>query len=145
MGKYKRYVNKNRKGNNKMGTKRKRKEKKDAEIVNKKAIFNRYKDKQKIEEVIAKRNQIEMRFRMNQESTSESEYEDDTYEQLVSSFKQNTANNLIESEEESMSDVDKVHAADLRTSSHNISHDSTVCSENDNSFEIDNAEQVIYQ
>ncbi|CAG4957551.1 unnamed protein product [Colias eurytheme] len=106
MGKHKKFLNKKRKGSFKSVSKKKKKsDQKDKEIVNKKAIFNRYKDKQKVAEELIKRKQLEDKFKMQQETFSESEPEDDTYEQLVSCFKRDKNNLVIESEDEdSMSD-----------------------------------------
>lgn len=80
----------------------KKKSGKDRENVNKKAIFNRYKNKQKVEEELAKKMLIERKFHQEQVNYSESE-EEDVYSQLVSSFKR-PVNKNVESEDDSISE-----------------------------------------
>ncbi|XP_038206745.1 digestive organ expansion factor homolog [Zerene cesonia] len=111
MGKNKKFMNKKRKGSFKsIYKKRKKAEEKDKDIVNKKAIFNRYKDKQKVAEELIKIKRMEEKFKMQQETSSESEQEDDTYEQLVSCFKRDKNNLVIESEDEdSISDNESLN------------------------------------
>lgn len=89
MGKGKKLFNKKRKGSFKAVSKKKKYVNKEHEGKNKKAIFNRYKDKQKVEEELAKRKLMEQRFQKQQATYSESEeeIEEDTYGQLVSCFK----------------------------------------------------------
>ncbi|XP_041969728.1 U3 small nucleolar RNA-associated protein 25 homolog [Aricia agestis] len=108
MGKGKRYLGKKRKGNFKGKVKKNKKPHKDHETVNKKALFNRYKDKQKVEEELIKKKQMEERFLKQNVAYSDSESEEDTYEQLVSCFKDpKKSRKVIESDdEESDSDVD---------------------------------------
>ncbi|XP_022121309.2 U3 small nucleolar RNA-associated protein 25 homolog [Pieris rapae] len=137
MGNHKKFLSRKRKGNFKFESNRKRKDKKDDEVINKKAKFNRYKDKQKVEEILAKKKQIEDRFKQQDKSFSESEPEDDTYTQLMSSFKNNNANKLIESEEESLSEGD----FNVKKSAiHDPSNDSALYSESEENNEISNYE-----
>lgn len=67
-------------------TKKKRKASKDQEVVNKKAIFNRYKNAQKVEEVLEKKKMMDRKFQQMQVEYSESEEDEDAYGQLVSCF-----------------------------------------------------------
>ncbi|XP_047506925.1 U3 small nucleolar RNA-associated protein 25 homolog isoform X1 [Pieris napi] len=144
MGNHKKFVSKKRKGNFKFESKRKRKDKKDDEVINKKAKFNRYKDKQKVEEILAKKKQMEDRFKQQDKSFSESEPEDDTYTQLVSSFKNNNVNKLIESEEESMSEGDLDVVVNVKKSPiHDPSNDSALYSESEENNEISDHELEI--
>ncbi|CAK1550511.1 unnamed protein product [Leptosia nina] len=135
MGKNKRFLNKKRKGPSKS---KKKHEKRSNETINKKAIFNRYKDKQKVEEEAAKQKRMEEKFKMQQETLSESEPEDDTFEQLVSCFKQQKSAPLIDSEEESLDDSEEEEEA-MEIASQNISHSSNACStsEDEESDHID--------
>ncbi|XP_045537766.1 U3 small nucleolar RNA-associated protein 25 homolog [Papilio machaon] len=86
MGKGKNFFVKKRKGNKKTINKKRKKSTKEVETVNKKAIFNRYKNKQKVEEELMKKKQIEERFRKANTHFSDSEEEEDTYNQLISCF-----------------------------------------------------------
>ncbi|XP_046971418.1 U3 small nucleolar RNA-associated protein 25 homolog [Vanessa cardui] len=105
MAKGKKFNSKKRKGSFKPINKRKKKTSKENEVINKKAIFNRYKDKHKVEEEFAKKKQMEERFRKQQTTYSESEEEEeDTYSQLVSCFKSNHKKDVVaDSDDEEMS------------------------------------------
>lgn len=95
MGKTKKFNGK-RKGSLKFSNKKKQKSNKQDIVVNKKAIFNRYKDKQKIEEEFAKKKQLEDRFVKQQLAFSESEEEEeaiDVFGELISSFSNKKNNN----------------------------------------------------
>ncbi|XP_034833734.1 U3 small nucleolar RNA-associated protein 25 homolog isoform X2 [Maniola hyperantus] len=89
MAKGKKFFSKKRKGSFKAVNKKKKFINKEHEGKNKKAIFNRYKDKQKVEEELLKKKQMEQRFQKHQPacSVSEDEAEEDSYGQLVSCFK----------------------------------------------------------
>ncbi|XP_053614063.1 U3 small nucleolar RNA-associated protein 25 homolog [Plodia interpunctella] len=110
MSKGKKILGKKRKGVYKKETKRK-KGSGEKNSVNKKAIFNRYKNKQKVEEELAKKKQLEKKFQLEQVTFSESEEEEDVYEQLVACFGKGKVKKVVdsdESEEESGSVVDDV-------------------------------------
>ncbi|XP_068619017.1 U3 small nucleolar RNA-associated protein 25 homolog [Battus philenor] len=90
-------------------TKNKKKSRTDTEIVNKKAIFNRYKNRQKIEE-LEKKKQIEQKLYNTTTRISESE-DEDTYSQLVSCFSdikkyKHVDSDISESSESDGSDLD---------------------------------------
>ncbi|XP_039757969.1 digestive organ expansion factor homolog [Pararge aegeria] len=97
MGKGKKFSSKKRKASIKVLSKKKKYINKEHEGKNKKAIFNRYKDKQKVEEELVKRRQMERRFQNQQTviSESEEETEEDSYGQLVSCFKCNDNSNMV--------------------------------------------------
>ncbi|XP_023938785.2 U3 small nucleolar RNA-associated protein 25 homolog [Bicyclus anynana] len=97
MSRGKKFMNKKRKGSFKgVNKKKKHNINKEHDSKNKKALFNRYKDKQKVEEELAKKRQMEQRFQKQQPvSESEEEVEEDSYGQLVSCFKQNGNNKMI--------------------------------------------------
>lgn len=105
--------------------------KKDDKIVNKKAIFNRYKDKQKVQEELAKKRQLEQKLQSQQETNySESEGEEDVYGQLVSCFKnvKKVSADSDDSSSESEDDVSMTNAdeeADEQDSSDNTEEDSS--------------------
>lgn len=85
MGNGRNFFGKKRKGGLKPTTKKKRKLLKEEEAtINKKSLFNRYKNKQKVDEVLLKKKQMEERFQLQQVAYSESEEEDNAYGQLVS-------------------------------------------------------------
>ncbi|CAH0756445.1 unnamed protein product [Diatraea saccharalis] len=69
--------------------------------VNKKAIFNRYKNKQKIEEEIAKKMHMEKKMQEKQIKNSESEEEENAYGQLLSCFSNTEKGRCVSSDEES--------------------------------------------
>ncbi|KPI92267.1 Digestive organ expansion factor-like [Papilio xuthus] len=98
MGKGKNFFVKKRKGNKKTINKKRKKSSKEVEVVNKKAIFNRYKNKQKIEEEL-------MKIKANTHF-SESEEEEDTYNQLVSCFVNPSKNKRVDSESSDSIDSD---------------------------------------
>lgn len=85
-----------------------KKKKKHAEekIVNKKAMFNRYKNAQKVEEELEKKQRMEQQLQQQKITYSESEEEDDVYEQLVSCFSSNKAvpAAVVDSDDESISE-----------------------------------------
>lgn len=113
MKKSKKFFNKAKKGGLKPTTKKKRKAAKDKEVVNKKAIFNRYKNAQKIEEVLEKKKLMDRKFQQMQVEYSESEEEEDAYDQLVSCFgsksKQRPVSESDESAANGESDAEDVH------------------------------------
>lgn len=114
MGKGKKFFGK--KGGLKPTTKKKRKLLKEKEAtINKKALFNRYKNKQKLEEVLIKKKQMDKRFQQ-QVMYSESEEEEDAYGQLVSCFSKAKKGKVAESDE-SMSDDDSVLSEPLESDS----------------------------
>ncbi|XP_035449443.2 U3 small nucleolar RNA-associated protein 25 homolog [Spodoptera frugiperda] len=76
-------------------------------IVNKKAIFNRYKNAQKIEEELEKKRRMEEKLQQQQKvQYSESEEEEDAYDQLLSCFSNKKRTPVAESEEDSSSASD---------------------------------------
>ncbi|KAH9639244.1 hypothetical protein HF086_014108 [Spodoptera exigua] len=83
------------------------KKKKAAEdrIVNKKALFNRYKNAQKVEEELEKKRKLEEKLQQ-QIQYSESEEEEDAYDQLLSCFSSKKRTPVAESEEDSSSASD---------------------------------------
>lgn len=101
MKKSKKFFSNGKKGGFKPTTKKKRKEHKSNEIVNKKALFNRYKNVQKVEEEIEKKKQMEKKLQQLQVQYSESEEEEDTFGQLVSCFRGSSNKTpVVESDEE---------------------------------------------
>ncbi|XP_021186365.3 U3 small nucleolar RNA-associated protein 25 homolog [Helicoverpa armigera] len=80
-------------------TKKKRKAAEE-KIVNKKAIFNRYKNAQKIAEELEKKKKMEEKLQQRQ-TYSESEEEEDAYDQLVSCFSNRNKRTVVESDDES--------------------------------------------
>lgn len=108
MGKGKKFLGKRRKGSFKAVNKNKKKNK-EHEVINKKAIFNRYKDKQKVEEEFAKKKQMEARFKQQQTTYSESESEEeDAYGQLISCFN-GKKKSTIESEDDVSSSEEPIN------------------------------------
>ncbi|OWR44886.1 digestive organ expansion factor protein [Danaus plexippus plexippus] len=108
MGKGKKFLGKRRKGSFKAVNKNKKKNK-EHEVINKKAIFNRYKDKQKVEEEFAKKKQMEARFKQQQTTYSESESEEeDVYGQLISCFN-GKKKSTIESEDDVSSSEEPIN------------------------------------
>lgn len=110
MKKSKKFFNKGKKGGFNPTTKHKRKAAKDQDIVNKKAIFNRYKNAQKREEVVERQKLMERKLQQMQVEYSESEEEEDAYGQLVSCFggtsKERPVADSDESETSGQSDAD---------------------------------------
>ncbi|XP_072929829.1 U3 small nucleolar RNA-associated protein 25 homolog [Epargyreus clarus] len=112
-----------------------KKVKKDDKIVNKKAIFNRYKDKQKVEEELAKKRLLEKKLQAQQQTNySESEGEEDVYDQLVSCFKVKKVTSADSDDSSSESDDDVSMAADQEPED----QDSSENSEEDSAEEIQN-------
>ncbi|XP_049877769.1 U3 small nucleolar RNA-associated protein 25 homolog [Pectinophora gossypiella] len=108
MSKGKKYLGKRKKGGIKPTTKKKRKLLKEKEeLVNKKAIFNRYKNKQKIEEELAKKKLLERKLQQ-QVTYSESEEEEDAYGQLISCFKDNAKKKTVVDSDDSMTENEDV-------------------------------------
>ncbi|KAJ8723882.1 hypothetical protein PYW07_007862 [Mythimna separata] len=96
-----------KKGSFKPTTKKKKKAAEER-IVNKKAIFNRYKNAQKIEEEMQKKRQMEEKLQQRVRVTqSESEEEEeDAYDQLLSCFSNKKTRAVADSDEESSSGSD---------------------------------------
>lgn len=88
----------------KKGTKNKKKATEER-IVNKKSIFNRYKNAQKIEEELEKNKKMEEKLKQQNMTYSESEEEEDAYNQLLSCFSKNKKRSA-DSDESSGSEVD---------------------------------------
>lgn len=117
MGNGKKFFNKKKKSGLQPTTKKKRKLLKEKEAtINKKALFNRYKNKQKVEEVLIKKKQMEKRFQQQQVVYSESEEEEDAYGQLVSCFSKVKKGKVAESDE-SMSEDGSVISGGLESGS----------------------------
>ncbi|KAI8424989.1 hypothetical protein MSG28_006885 [Choristoneura fumiferana] len=76
------------------------------EVVNKKALFNRYKNKQKVEEENLKKEQLERKLIKQQVTYSESEEEEDPYNLLVSCFNQPKKQKTVAESDESDTDVE---------------------------------------
>lgn len=76
------------------------------EVVNKKALFNRYKNKQKVEEENLKKEQLERKLIKQQVTYSESEEEEDPYNLLVSCFSQPKKQKTVTESDESDTDVE---------------------------------------
>ncbi|XP_048486057.1 U3 small nucleolar RNA-associated protein 25 homolog [Plutella xylostella] len=119
MGKGGKYLGKKKRGPQRPTTKRKKKEPKDKEIVNKKALFNRYKNKQKVEEEIAKKKNLDHRLQLQQRQVTHSESEEeeeDAFGQLVSCFSNKASRKpavVSESESEEQSGDDDGSDADM--------------------------------
>lgn len=109
MGNGRKFFGKKKKSGLKPTTKKKRKLLKEKEAtINKKSIFNRYKNKQKVEEELLKKKHLEKKFQQHQVAYSESEEEEDAYGQLVSclgSFKKGTVADSDESISEDGSEI----------------------------------------
>ncbi|XP_075982902.1 U3 small nucleolar RNA-associated protein 25 homolog [Anticarsia gemmatalis] len=96
-----------KKGTFKPNTKKKRKAAEE-KIVNKKAIFNRYKNAQKVEEELEKKRRMEQKLQQQMTySESEEEEEEDAYGQLVSCFSKAKNTAAVHSEDESSSEEDE--------------------------------------
>ncbi|XP_026743020.1 digestive organ expansion factor homolog [Trichoplusia ni] len=108
MNKSKKFFSK-KKGGVKPNNKKKQKVTEDR-VVNKKALFNRYKNAQKIEEELEKKRKMEEKLQKQQMTYSESEEEEDAYNQLVSCFsnkkKQPTAGSEESSSDSEVDDED---------------------------------------
>ncbi|KAJ2953347.1 hypothetical protein O0L34_g937 [Tuta absoluta] len=112
MSKGKKVFGKRKKGGLKPTTKKKRKLLKEKEEqVNKKAIFNRYKNKQKIEEELAKKRILEQKLQQRAKY-SESEEEEDVYGQLVSCFNNKNQSKLVAESEDSKSENESVSSVE---------------------------------
>ncbi|CAK1583697.1 unnamed protein product [Parnassius mnemosyne] len=123
MGKSKKFFVKKRKGFKSVDKKRK-KLSKETEFTNKKAIFNRYKNKQKVEEELAKKKLLEQKFQ--QKHFSESEEDEDTLSQLVSCFSNPSKNDhIVDSDQSSESiknDVSDSENDSLKNEIDDIAH-----------------------
>ncbi|XP_013183399.2 U3 small nucleolar RNA-associated protein 25 homolog [Amyelois transitella] len=111
MSKSKKFLGRKRKGDHKYNSRKKIKKSAEKEVINKKSIFNRYKNKQRVEEELAKRRQIEKKFQQDRVPLSESEEEENVYQQLVSCFGKGSFQKVVESddsEEESLLEADNV-------------------------------------
>lgn len=98
------------KNNKKQHTKHlKKKKEKKIEVVNKKALFNRYKNKQKVEEENLKKEQLERKLKQQQAAYSESEEEEDPYGMLVSCFSQPKKQKVVIDSDESDSEQGPEH------------------------------------
>ncbi|XP_028160268.1 digestive organ expansion factor homolog [Ostrinia furnacalis] len=109
----KNFGRKNKNGNKNITRKKQKRAFPEKDIQNKKAIFNRYKNKQKVEEELAKKKIMEKKFLEEPVNYSESE-EEDTYGQLISCFTKSVTKK-VESEEDSdneheLSDNDSVNS-----------------------------------
>ncbi|RVE50077.1 hypothetical protein evm_005283 [Chilo suppressalis] len=79
----------------------------DKDVINKKAIFNRYKNKQKVEEEISKKVFMERKFQHEKVDYSESEEDENAFEQLLSCFNNNEKDKyVVESDAESDLDLE---------------------------------------
>ncbi|XP_047537007.1 U3 small nucleolar RNA-associated protein 25 homolog [Vanessa atalanta] len=154
MAKGKKFISKKRKGSHKPINKRKKRTTKENEVTNKKAIFNRYKDKHKVEEEFAKKKQMEEKFRKQQATYSESEEEeDDAYRQLVSCFKSNRKKDVVaDSDDEEMStseesniseSLNETAANDLTTLNEHLSDENNEICSNDDSTESSDEEYLV--
>ncbi|KAJ8714064.1 hypothetical protein PYW08_007684 [Mythimna loreyi] len=105
-----------KKGSFKPTTKKKKKAAEER-IVNKKAIFNRYKNAQKIEEEMQKKRKMEEKLQQRV-TYSESEEEEDAYDQLLSCFSNKKSRAVAESDEESSSGSDMDEVLDTNEGEH---------------------------
>lgn len=111
MGNGRKFFNK-KKGGLKPTTKKKRKLLKEKEgTINKKTLFNRYKNKQKVEEELLKKKQMEKRFQLQQVAYSESEEEEDAYGQLVSCLGSVKKGKVADSDESISEDCSEISEA----------------------------------
>lgn len=115
MAKGKKFFAKKKKGF-KSYNKKSKKSLKEPEIVNKKALFNRYKNKQKVEEELSKKKLFEKRFQ--QSHYSESEEEEDTLTQLVSTFIKPTKNRYVEDSDQSSEELETDDDQEMGNSDH---------------------------
>lgn len=94
-----------------------RKPKKKFEVVNKKSLYNRYKNKQQIEQELEKKRRFEHQLLQKQKSKlseSEEEVEEDTFSQLVSGFKSGSVRTKVvesDSDLESEDGVNEGHSS----------------------------------
>lgn len=94
-------MGKKKRGLMKPTTKKKKKLERERETVNKKALFNRYKDKQKVQDEIAKKMRLDRELQKQHVAYSESEEEEDAYGQLVSCFTGKSKATAVVSESDS--------------------------------------------
>lgn len=92
-----------KKGSFKPTTKKKRKAAEE-KIVNKKAIFNRYKNAQKVEEETEKKRKMEIQLQQQMTYSESEEEEEDAYSQLVSCFSSNKGGTVASSDDSGSDD-----------------------------------------
>lgn len=111
MNKGKKFFGKRKKGGFKSNVNKRKVGLTSREGINKKAIFNRYKNKQKVEEEKAKKMLMERKLQQEQSKYSESEEEEDVYGQLLSCFTGSSQKNVDSGEDSESGD----ESADLVT------------------------------
>ncbi|VVC91521.1 unnamed protein product [Leptidea sinapis] len=124
----------------------KKRKPKEIEKVNKKALFNRYKDKQKVQELSSKRKQLDEKLKLQQETYSESEQEEDTFEQLISCFakkKHNVASDSDEDESPTASDLEGDVPMKSPVCKNNLLQNYSTDQESDDEVEVSENMQVI--
>lgn len=105
MNKVRKYCGRKKKGFMSRISKKKKKIAKNVEVVNKKSVFNRYKNVDKIEEQLEKKRLLEQKFQQSQVEYSESEEEENPYGQLLSCFNEKTFRRSTADSEDSMSET----------------------------------------
>ncbi|KAJ0173596.1 hypothetical protein K1T71_010745 [Dendrolimus kikuchii] len=114
MSKGKKYCGKKKKGfMNRISKKKKNNFAKNIESVNKKSIFNRYKNVEKVKEELEKKRLLERKFQQSQVEYSESEEEEENaYGQLVSCFSGKSVRYSAADSEDSASEIGSDKAMD---------------------------------
>ncbi|GBP24329.1 Digestive organ expansion factor homolog [Eumeta japonica] len=131
-----------RKGNKKsMSMNKKKKQKNKIEIINKKALFNRYKNKQRVEEELVKKKQLEEKLKQDQVTYTDSDEEENPFQQLVSTFSKRSQSVEINSDlEDDNSDSVSVTSAASDGNAHNIDIEKNETASNDYIHKYDTSE-----
>lgn len=138
MKKSKKGFDRRKKGTLKHTTMKKRKAEQKNEIVNKKALFNRYKNQQKVEEVLQKKKLMEQKLHHMQVEYSESEEEEDVFDKLVSCFGGSSKQKaVIESDEDTDSDVEEDKTSNKE---HNLHSDGENSEQSDDDTNYDSSD-----
>lgn len=125
MSKGKKYLGKKKRNTHKSTQVKKKKKSKEVEVINKKSIFNRYKNAQKVEEQL--KNKLHMEQKLRVEYSESEEEEENAFKQLVSCFDRSTRKSKVNSDDsDSESEDDK-----------NMDETTKVCLQNQQDEEMD--------